>query len=262
MGQAGYNTSMRRFQFSLRSILLVTTLVAIVCGIGAYIYRQNRLADQRGATLADMRRIMSGMQFYDENSHRPLTPTVDDAQGRPLSSWRWTVIWCVGQTDFVEVPSDPLWSSPNNAEWRKSRVGLCFSEANANNPRAYDTNIFAITGPGTAFDPTLNVPHSLNRLAKDPAVSDTILVVEVRNSKTHWMQPGDFDIRTMPKTIDDPAGEGISGNCPGCFCVGFVDLTVMMLRNDTPFDKLALFFTIESARQHDRDAVLGPFQVK
>ena len=38
-----------------------------------------------------------------------------------------------------------------------------------------------------------------------------ILLVEVRNSGTHWMQPGDFDIRTMPRTINDPAGKGISG---------------------------------------------------
>ena len=47
---------------------------------------------------------------------------------------------------------------------------------------------FAITGPGTAFgDDESEPPARLQDIDRD-----TILVVEVRNSGVHWMQPDDF----------------------------------------------------------------------
>ena len=44
--------------------------------------------------------------------------------------------------------------------------------------------------------------------------------------------------------------------------MAFADTDVWMLSNDTPFDKLALFFTMDSARQHDRNTVLGAYRIE
>ena len=121
---------------------------------------------------------------------------------------------------------------------------------------AKTTRIFAITGPGTAFgDNETELPRSI----KDLDV-DTILIVEVRNSGTHWMEPGDFDIRTMPQTINAADGKGISSIHRTGFHVGFADGEVWYLRNDCPFAELSKFFTIAGAKAHDRQTCLGPYR--
>src|SRR5262249_46601631 len=118
----------------------------------------------------------------------------------------------------------------------------------------FHTNIFAITGPGTAFEPGKQV-----RLKDLPG--SLILIVEVRNSGVHWMQPGDFDVRTMPRTINAPDGKGISGVLARGFHIGFADGQVWYLFNTIPFDELAEFFTIDGAKIHDRESVFGPYAI-
>jgi len=73
------------------------------------------------------------------------------------------------------------------------------------------------------------------------------------------MAPGDLDIRPMPRKIGDP--QGISGVVRGGFHVGFADLSVWCLRDDTPFAAVEKFFTIEGAAAHDRESVLGPYRL-
>ena len=116
--------------------------------------------------------------------------------------------------------------------------------------------MFAITGPGTAFgDGETELPHSLDDLD-----ADTIVVVEVRDSAMHWMAPGDFDIRTMPRTINAPDGRGISSRFRAGFHVIFADGAVWRLSHDTPPAALEKFFTIEGARRFDRDELLGAYR--
>jgi hypothetical protein len=76
------------------------------------------------------------------------------------------------------------------------------------------------------------------------------------------MQPGDFDIRTMPRSINAPDGRGISSRYRYGFHVIFADGEVWGLSHDTPFEELEKFFTIDGAKQHDRDIVLRPYVVR
>lgn len=114
----------------------------------------------------------------------------------------------------------------------------------------------AITGPGTALgDGEFESPRKLD----DIDSSNTILAVESANSGFHWMEPGDFDIRTMPRTINDKSGRGISSRHRTGFHVLFADGAVWYLSNKTPFDELEKFFTVEGGKKHDREAVLGKY---
>jgi hypothetical protein len=112
----------------------------------------------------------------------------------------------------------------------------------------------AVVGPGTAFGDGDDIPASLAGLS-----SGVILLVESRQSGIPWPAPGDFDIRTMPRTIDAPGGTGISGCHPGGFCVLFADGQVWFMSNEVSFDTLAKFFTIAAAKEFDREEVLGPY---
>jgi hypothetical protein len=254
-------------QFGLRSLLLLILFIAV----GLLVYREYYLKpywQQRQAHIYNSMRGVLLTLYNWSDVYDTLPPaTITNKKGLAISSWRyWT-------TPFFESPPhwphvrDP-WDAPENQETRQVRYGLfCWSEVETRAvggpidtgvwtedapPEAFYTNIFAITGPGTAFEAGKQV-----RLKDLP--DSLILIVEVRNSGVHWMQPGDFDIRTMPKTINAPDGKGISGVLARGFHVGFADAQVWYLSNKVPFDDLSKFFTIEGAKAQDRDEVLGPY---
>ena len=119
-----------------------------------------------------------------------------------LYSWRFAIApmitswWGSGGYGDYFVHS---WDSPENEEIRRVASPFAyegeFGGYRTKSPTASETCIFAITGAGTSFGDGVQVPKSLRDLD-----DDTVLCVEIRNSKLHWMAPGDFDIRTMPTT--------------------------------------------------------------
>jgi hypothetical protein len=177
--------------------------------------------------------------------------TNTDGSGRPLSSWRYTLI------PFLERPGrlvlvDRKWDCQENAEWRclTNRV-YCF-DSDGEEPQS--TGVVAITGPGTAFD--VAAPRSMVSLP-----GSTILIVETCNSGLHWMEPGDMDIRTLPPSIGGDQTLQISGNTPLGFFVGFADMEVWLLRSDIPFDTVNRFLTIAGAESSEREKLLGNYRV-
>jgi len=184
-----------------------------------------------------------------------------NGSGRSLYSWRAEVAqyadsWWQGSWDR----SQP-WDSPANKAIRDFPWRYCydaFGKGDWQIPTKFspETNMLAITGPGTAFGGPDEAPRSLGEIDRD-----TVLVVEVRNSGIHWMEPGDYDVRTMPHTINAKDGRGISSRYPGGFHVLFADEEVWFLSNKVPFELLARFFTVDGAKQFDREQVLTPFLI-
>lgn len=191
------------------------------------------------------------------------TPFDGDPESEPLYSWRFTIIPFVASYKMEPLYLEP-WDSAGHARWRTvvqpyayDGWGQGVSDARAPITIPTTTHAFAITGPGTAFgDGNTEKPRSLAEIE-----ADTIIVVEVANSGLHWMAPGDFDIRDMPQTINDPSGRGISSRHKDGFHVLFSDGTVWYLSNQVPFASLAKFFTIEGARSNDRQTILGPYLI-
>jgi hypothetical protein len=67
------------------------------------------------------------------------------------------------------------------------------------------------------------------------------------------MEPGDLPIDKISASIT----QGLDG---GGLCVLFADGSVSFVRADVPLDDLRKFFTIEGAKQHRREEILGPFE--
>jgi hypothetical protein len=190
---------------------------------------------------------------YTTNRTGPVDPEVAKSSP-PLYSWRLAVMpfteYQVRNADF----SKP-WDHPANVLFHSERHFYTFFGLPP--PEGSEPRIFAITGPATAFgEAGVDTPHSL-----DDVPDDTILLVEVANSGVHWMQPGDFDIRTMPRTINDPRTVDIEGTPGFGFYVAFADGQVWRLRHDTPFPELEKFFTIEGAKANEREEVLSKYWV-
>jgi len=136
------------------------------------------------------------------------------------------------------------WDSAANQYWSKLRVLPYCWNAEESADRL-ETNVLALTGPGTAFDEE----HS--SLFKD-IPGNTVLLLEVAHSGLHWAAPGDIDCLKLA----DRLTAGFDGDG---FHVGFADGQVWFLSADVPLSEVEKFFTIEGAQKNDREKILGPY---
>jgi len=248
------NTVFSLFSFSERTVVmrafktkLFITLIAVgLLAILLLVIRQN--IKQRNANL--MGRYFVVLMEHINNSYKISYLAVGDYpldSENPISSWRFSLRFYSLENEAF-IFNEP-WDSIANQEWART------SENPFPTLDGEHTYIVAITGPDTFFDEVKN----LGPTAFD---EDTIVLVEVRNSGIHWMQPGDLSIESMPKTIDPSEGLGISGNLPGGFHVAFADGQAWFLSNDVPFEDLQRFFTREGALKASREELLEPYCIR
>jgi prepilin-type processing-associated H-X9-DG protein len=109
-------------------------------------------------------------------------------------------------------------------------------------PTSRHTNIVAITGPGTAFDED-------RECTLDDIDVDTIVAIELQDSGIDWAAPGDLPISEITASVlSGLDGHGVN--------VLFADGTVWYIPHEVRFEDLKKFFTIEGARQFDRERTL------
>jgi hypothetical protein len=169
-----------------------------------------------------------------------------DANDQPLSSWRYTLLPYLGKHGRP-VYFDQPWKSDDNQKWAKWKAWYYCYDAD-DSFTVLNTGVVAVVGSGTAFEKG-------KTLRLRDLDGDTILIVESRNSGLHWMEPGDLDIRDLPVRIGPANKRSIWGNTSLGVMVGFADQEVWFLRNDTPMDVLKVFFTVQGAKQNDRDVL-------
>lgn len=260
MGESSRPAWLRPVNVSVAVVFVVTVLVAWM--IHAAREASIREMDRRhfagvGMSLVYCSEYRGRLPYPVVTQQSTWHSTEDSARNRadrPLYSWR-VEIWpyLEGWKDPWD-PSQP-WDHPLN---KKLAVFSSFysyeASRRADNQPFPETNLLAITGPGTAFGDGTAPPMALKNVPPN-----TILVVETRASGIPWPAPGDFDIRTMPQTINAPDGKGISGRSAGGFHLIFADGKLWFLSDKTPFETLSKFFTTTEAGKHDRDELLKPF---
>ena len=249
------------------AVVGVTLAVVALLAAGLVSLVQHALqAERRNEARNHLRGILHELHIFNEHKGRlPHAIERDDA-GNVTHGWRFLAIRMllgdVVQCGFYGQEPWPAheepWDGPGNKVYfdgpHRNYPGSPTSFIDPTRP-GDRTRFVAVTGPGTAFDGDATI--DLNNVP-----SDAILVVEVRNSEQHWMEPGgDLSIESMPQYIDTAAGQGISGHDPDGFLVGFASGEVWLLSNEVPFAELARFFTLKSARENSKDDLLGPYRL-
>jgi hypothetical protein len=234
---------MRKYNISF-SILLFVIIAAIS---GVMLFSGNKSQNTKINSCKDrkgrMKDIMHGISIFKETGNHLLSVTRDKS-GRPLCSWRYEVqAWIdIGGPYKIEN----AWYDPINAKIAESPSSLyCYTTEKESMSRL-NTNIMAITGPGTAFDGQIYRGHELP--------NSLILFVEVADLGIHWMEPGDLDVRELPASLTS----GLDGE--GLF-VAFADNEIWYLRKDVPLEVLTKFLTVEEAQSQDREKLLGPYHI-
>lgn len=179
---------------------------------------------------------------------------------RPLYSWRvsaipFTGLWG-GNTPRPSFRFDLSWHE-QDPYFTRAQVDTYTYSDSGDTDYSPHAMMMALTGPGTAFGDGKESPKSISDLD-----SDTILLVEVANSGIHWADPGDLNILELPRTINDESGKGISCRNQDGFLIAFADGAIWSISEDVPFDDLAKFFTVDGAKQHDRDKILSAYRIK
>jgi hypothetical protein len=247
----------RSIRFPLRSLLVLTAVVAIAIGIGAEVTKRaskrSEEAILRQTCIPNLENLALTFGILEE-LHKVWPPSIRvDGNGQPLNSWRFHVY------PFFPIPDEdfppPLdlkaaWNSPVNktsASDKFTPYGL------ASKPYRTETCVFGISGPGTAFDDSV-----VSRLSELP--SEVIVVMEVADSKIHWMQPGDYDFATL-LAATGRLGDTVKGLLPDRIHVLFADGNVWALSPDTPIDAVKPFFTITGAKAASREESLLKYRV-
>jgi hypothetical protein len=180
--------------------------------------------------------------------------TLSNENGEAISSWRFGTTRSMGEDEEFGLPTLALpWNHPENA-WIRERAHnqYCYSD------QAWDgryTNCMAVTGRGTAFD-----DHQRRRM--DELGANTILLIEVEQAETHWMEPGDVtpeDIRTM---LTEPVPKRHLGTHPPGFHVGFSDGQVLRLSHKIPYEVLEPFLFVDRAQERNREKELEPYALR
>jgi hypothetical protein len=119
------------------------------------------------------------------------------------------------------------------------------------------TNVFAITGPDTAFESGDDPRFSKYRLRDVPA--DCILLMEVADSHTHWMEPGDYNVADL-LAATGALGDTVHGVIKDRIHILFAHGEVWALSPKTPMDAVKPFLTITAAKTANRES-LAPYRV-
>jgi hypothetical protein len=221
----------RRFViFALATVLILAVL---------YVLNIQRIAGERMMRRNQLLQIGLALHnFHDVYKRFPAAAHCDD-EGEPLVSWRFRIL------PFLEAIMRDLdltisWDHPDQWGTDRPHHTFCFQRRSD----SLDTNVVAITGPGTAFDG--NEGSQLSDLD-----SELILAIEVADSSIPWAAPGDLPIEEVtPVVLDGIDGDGVH--------VLFVDGQVWYIRNSVDFEDFRAFLTVDGARKNDRQKRLGP----
>jgi len=230
-----------RRRMSIREIVVVVVSIVVLLGALYAAVRAARRVALRSQRRNNLKQIgLAFFNFHDVYGHLP--PAVRrDESGRPLCSWRFHILPFY-EAIMLGIDYGSPWDDPvNRPLTARQFLAFCHSKDDGS-LESLQTNVVAIVGPGTAFEE--------GRL--EDVDSDTILVIKVAGFDAHWAEPGDLRIDQVPQSITaGPDGDGL--------CVLFADGSVWFLGAAVPFEDLKRFFTIEGAKQHDREQLLGPY---
>jgi hypothetical protein len=249
-GSAGVVPLAAPIRFTLRTSLLAMAAVAMILGFGRVLYLRAEADRLAAAYVNGMKHIGLGLYNYGDALGYLPNGNVTDASGAELSSWRFRI------STFLESPSwkhtfdySAPWNAPaNRVPALEMHAYFCWDRSNAN-PH---TSVFAVRGPDTVFDGTRRAPRDVPE--------DVIVVMEVRDSKTHWMQPGDYNVADL-LAHRGKIGDHLRGLLEGRLHVLFADGTAWALDTSAPIADLQPFLTITGAKSHDREQLLGPHKV-
>jgi hypothetical protein len=201
---------------STLTIVLIVMLVLLVpmciCGIvgGAALLLPAVQAGREAARIAkssqNLRQIGVALHTYHD-VWKTLPPAFQpDQGGQPGTSWRTAILPQLEQKPlFDQYDMSAAWNDPRNAAVVNTPLTV-FQSPRDESRMANRTSYVVVRGPGTVFPGS----QARDMASMTRGASQTILVLEIRNSDIAWAEPRDVDIDSL--TTDPSAPNCVNMN--------------------------------------------------
>ena len=192
----------------------------------------------RQQCLYNLKSIGLALRYYHEDHGRFPPAYVADEAGRPMHSWRVLLLpyldlgWL-----YREYRFDEPWNGPNNRKLMDIPMHTYWCPSDRHTDLRH-TNYAVVVGPETMFPGSRAA--SLDDLRDAP--ESTVLVVELKNSDIHWMEPRDLTLADIAPGLNPPDGTGVGAEHEGLH-VCLADGRARMLPADVDADVLRAMLT-------------------
>ncbi|MCO6453772.1 MAG: DUF1559 domain-containing protein [Pirellulaceae bacterium] len=189
-----------------------------------------RDAARRVESMNNLKQIGLALHSYHDTYGRFPASRIDDANGRPQTSWRTALLPFVEQQPmYDQYDFHQAWDSPVNQNLVSVPIKIFMSPRDPN-IQGNRTSYLALTGPGTVLEAN---KFSAMRDIID-GTSNTLIAVEVVGSDVPWAEPRDLN-------IEDVRMSGQPGDLdPNGFLALFADGSVQHLQGLTLEEFLSL----------------------
>ena len=190
-----------------------------------------REAARRTACSNNLHNLALALQNYHDVYGLFPPAYIADANGKPMHSWRVLILPFIEQKNLYALYRfDEPWDGPNNSKLHKIELPILLCPSQTGSRPQVETSYVAVVGPRTIWpdEKTTRISDIVD------GASETLLIVECRNSGIHWMEPRDLDYVQMAPGINPPRGIGISSAHPTLVQAAFADGSVRAIDEDTP----------------------------
>jgi type II secretory pathway pseudopilin PulG len=204
----------------LLRMVVVLTFIGILIGSLLPTIGTPREVSRRTTCLNNIRQLSIAMHSYaSANGHFP-PAYIADENGKPIHSWRVLILPYIEQEALYKQYSfDEPWDGPNNSKLHDVIVPGFQCPSVASGERGTNTSYMLLAGAGTAFD----CDHETAFSEVADGTTNTVLVVEVANSDTHWMEPVDISLDEALTRFTDETKVKDCCNHPGSINVSLMD---------------------------------------
>lgn len=204
--------------------------------------------NERTLCMNHLGRIARALNEYAATHGTYPPPTVYDADGKALYSWRVLILRELGEFDLHnQFRFDEPWDSEHNSSLLGTRCPRVFiSPRRRDYKDSSESSYFLIVGEGTIF------PNSKSSLASQDIVDgpqNTLLVVEAKNSIHEWTKPMNIDFSLWQ---GGGTSIGVGGTHSGGFTAAFADGTPAWIADETPPELIRSLITSDGGEPVDR----------
>lgn len=224
----------RRLLALIVKVTGLTAVVALLSGLTIYVLWPTldglKARRDKAACMNNLQLLATALNFYAAEHGSYPTPTVYDANGQPLYSWRVLILKQLGEHSLAaEFKLDEAWDSPHNIQLLGQRCPRVYVSPGVPMSRGIsETNYFLLTGPGTLFPPSGPLaPHNIG-----DGSGNTLLIVESENTLSEWSRPVDIDVSQLNTRIGSTGPNTIGGTHAGGATAVFADTTPAWLPDD------------------------------
>lgn len=207
-----------------------------------------REVNYRSQCVNNLKQIGLALHWYHD-TYKCFPPAfIADEEGRPMHSWRVLILPYLEHNDLYEqYRFDESWDGPNNGQLAATILDVFRCPSNWED-RSANANYVLVTGEGTAWGDG----ESPRWRDFTDGTSETIMVVEIKDSNIHWMEPRDLTIDQAMRGINLPAGMCISSKHPGGANALLVDGSVDWLPTISPKEELRNLLTHQGGETANR----------